>query len=144
MALSRLSDWQGRLSQFLSERQDETFHYGRWDCCLFVCSAIWVMTGVDPAAGYRGAYSSRAGARRALLAYCGTASVRTFAETFTATYGMRETTPFHAHRGDVALIRRSRDYSLGLVALNGREVLVLSPRGLHGLSLSAAVRAWNV
>jgi hypothetical protein len=139
----RLPDWQSRLHAFLQEHQQESFHYGRWDCCLFVCEAVAVMTGVDPAAGYRGTYSSRAGARDALLAYCGTASVRAFAEAFTARHGMRETTILQARRGDVALIKRSRDFSLGLVALNGREIVVVS-RGLSMRPLSVAARAWNV
>jgi hypothetical protein len=47
------------LSDGLLEHQSDSFSYGRWDCCLFVCDAIRVMTGIDLAADYRGAYSSR-------------------------------------------------------------------------------------
>jgi hypothetical protein len=143
--LTRLPDWQSRLNTFLLAHQSEPFRYGRFDCCLFVCEAISVMTGVDPAAGFRETYSSRAGARRALVSYCGTASVRAFAEAFTAKYGMRESaTVLHAQRGDAALIERSRDYSLGLIALNGREIVVASSLGLSMAPLSSAVRSWHV
>jgi hypothetical protein len=145
MALTRLPDWQGRLSGFLCERQHEPFRYGRWDCFLFVCSAICAITEVDPAAPFRGTYSSRAECRLRMVAYCGSASVRAVAESlFAGDYGMPETIPFRAHRGDVALIKRSRDFSLGLVALNGIEIVALSAHGLCRLPLSAAVRAWHV
>ena len=62
--MTRKPDWQALLDAFLAEHQFDTFQYGRWDCCLFVCDAVLVMTGVDPAAAYRGTYSSRAQSRR--------------------------------------------------------------------------------
>jgi hypothetical protein len=126
------------------EHRSDAFRYGRWDCCLFVCDAIRVMTGVDPAADFRGAYSSRTGARHALLAHVGSASVQAVVEAVTAKYGMQETSVLHARRGDVALIKRSRDHSLGLVALNGRDIALASSTGLWTIPVSAAVRAWHV
>ena len=62
--VTRKPDWQALLDAFLAEHQFDSFQYGRWDCCLFVCDAILAMTGVDPAAAYRGTYSSRAESRR--------------------------------------------------------------------------------
>jgi hypothetical protein len=143
--VKRYPDWQGRLGAFLSKHQFRSFQYGRWDCCLFVCDAIEVMTGIDPASAFRGTYSSRVEARKAVRMY-GT-SVRAAVEAVTDEYGMPEAESIlHARRGDVALIRRSRgrDYSLGLVALNGREVLLTSSMGLWRMPLETAVRAWHV
>ena len=143
--LIRFPDWPSRLQAFLLEHKDEPFHYGQWDCFLFVCGAICAMTGVDPAAPFRGTYSSRVACRRAMIAYCGSASVRAVAEALFATdYGMPESATLRARRGDVALIQRSRDFSLGLIALNGRELTVAFSRGLGKAPLSAAVRAWHV
>ena len=48
--MTRKPDWQALLDAFLAEHQFDSFQYGRWDCCLFVCDAIQAMTGVDPAA----------------------------------------------------------------------------------------------
>jgi hypothetical protein len=144
--VTRFHDWQGRLEAFLSTNQFRSFHYGRWDCCLFVCDAIEVMTGVDPAAVFRGTYSSRVEARRAVRAYGGT-SVQVVVEAITAQYGMPEAASvLHARRGDAVLIKRSRgrDFSLGLVALNGREVVLATSMGLWRMPVETAIRAWHV
>jgi hypothetical protein len=143
--VTRKPDWQALLHAFLMEHRSDAFSYGRWDCCLFACGAISVMTGVDLAAGFRGAYSSRSEARRAILAHCGSTSVQAVVEAVTAKNGMPETPVLHARRGDVTLIKRSgRDYSLGLVALNGRDIVLASARGLWTIPVSSALRAWHV
>jgi hypothetical protein len=127
------------------EHRCDAFSYGRWDCCLFVCTAVSVMTGVDLAAGFRGAYSSRSEARHAIFAYCGSTSVQAVVEAVTAKYGIEETAVLHARRGDLVLVTRSgRDYSLGLLALNGRDIVLASARGLWTIPVSSALRAWHV
>ena len=142
--MTRSDDWQARLEAFLSKHQFDSFHYGRWDCCLFVCDAIREMTGIDPAAAFRGSYSSQVEARRAVRAY-GT-TVQAVVEAVAVQYGMPETGVLHARRGDVALLRRNcgRDYSLGLVALNGYEIVLTSSMGLWRMPVATAVRAWHV
>jgi hypothetical protein len=143
--VTRKPDWQALLHAFLMEHRCDPFCYGLWDCCLFVCDAVCVMTGVDLAAEFRGAYSSRSEARRTILAHCGSTSVQAVVEAVTAKNGIEETPVLHAQRGDVALIKRSgRDYSLGLVALNGRDIVLASVRGLWTTPVSSAVRAWHV
>ena len=142
--MQRRSDWQRVLDEFLRANQDRRFEYGKWDCCLFVCEAIIAMTGVDLADSYRGAYANRAGALQAIGEQLGTASIQSVAAHAAAAHHMPEVPVPHAHRGDMVLVARGRDYSLGLVALNGREVIVTSKRELWRLPLSCAVRAWRV
>ena len=142
--MQRRSDWQSVLENFLRTHQNRPFEYGNWDCCLFVCDAIASMTGVDLAADYRGTYSTRAGALRAIREQLGTRSIQAVAENAAAVHNMPEVPVSHAHRGDMVLIQRGRDYSLGLVALNCRDVIVTSKRGLWRLPVSRAVRAWHV
>ena len=142
--MQRRSDWQRVLDEFLWANQTRPFEYGRWDCCLFICDAIVVMTGVDLAAPYRGRYSTRAGALHAISERLGTASIQAVAASAAAAHQMPEIPVSHAHRGDMLLVARGRDCSLGLVALNGRDVIVTSKRGLWRLPLSRAVRAWQV
>jgi len=144
MGLARYPDWQSRLDRFLRERQFAAFQYGRWDCCLFVCDAIREMTGVDPAAVFRGRYRSRTEARQAIRELTGSRSIRAVVECVTASFGMAEIPVRCAQRGDAVLIERSSDYSLALVALNGREMIAASSRGLWRLPLSQGVRAWRV
>jgi hypothetical protein len=142
--MQRRFDWQNVLDEFLHAHRDQPFEYGKWDCCLFVCDAIIEMTGVDLAASYRGKYSTRTGALHAIGEQIGTASIQAVAANAAATHHMAEVSVLHAHRGDMVLVARGRDYSLGLVALNGREAIVTSKRGLWRLPLSRALRAWQV
>ena len=142
--MRRRSDWQRVLDEFLRANQGRPFEYGKWDCCLFVCDAIAEMTGIDLAAPYRGQYSTRVGAMRAMRKQLGTASIQAVAANAAATHHMPEAPVPLAHRGDMVLVGRGRDYSLGLVALNGRDAIVASKRGLWRLPLSRAVRAWRV
>jgi hypothetical protein len=132
--VTRTPDWQAQLDAFIGEHRADPFRYGEWDCCLFVCGAIHAMTGVDPGEGYRGAYSSREEARR--LGFL----VPRIVATVCAAYGMERTPVPFARRGDVALVRRS----LGIVALNGSEVLLISKAGLSNIPISLASRAWHV
>ncbi len=142
--MTRKGNWQALLHAFLVEHRFEAFEYGRWDCCLFVGEAVQVMTGVDPAADLRGAYSSRVEARR-FMRRCGLRSVEVAVEAVAAEYGMRETDVSHAQRGDLALVRNGRrDVSLGLVSLTGREVLLASSNGIWAVPISLAVRAWHI
>jgi hypothetical protein len=70
--------------------------------------------------------------------------VQAVVEAVAAKHSMQDTPVFHARRGDVVLIRRGRDYSLGLVALNGRDIVLASVHGLWTIPVSSAVRAWHV
>ena len=137
--MTRHPDWQTLLDAFLCEHQFEPFHYGQWDCGLFVCSAVRVMTGVDPAASLRNVYSSPREAVQTMRAR-GIRSVEGLVEAVTTECRMPETPVSCAQRGDVALVR----HSLGLVALNGRDVLLASACGLWRIPLSMAARTWRV
>ena len=78
---------------------------------------------------FRGRYHSRTEAQRAIRGYSGEASVRAVAERVTEAYEMPQVHILRARRGDVALIRRPRDYSLGIVALNGTDVITGNAAG---------------
>lgn len=135
--LSRLPCWQCQFSKFLFLNSHRPFAYGSFDCCLFVCDAIKAMTGTDVAANFRGAYSSAREARRL-------GSVRKITEQVTAEFCMDEVPPLRAQRGDVVLIKRARDYSLGIVDLSGSHLAVAVKTGVARIPLSEATRAWRV
>lgn len=65
----RTGDWEQALSQYLAERETKPHKYGTHDCALFGAGAVMAMTGVDPAAEFRGKYQSAAGATKALIKY---------------------------------------------------------------------------
>ena len=140
----RRTDWQCRLDSFLRQNQHRQFAYGRWDGCLFVADAIFEMIGVDVAASFRGKYSSARGALQAIREGTGTSSVRSAAEQTASLHCMPEIPASHAQRGDMVLIERGRCHSLGLVALNGREIVLVSKRGIWRLPIAFAAKAWQV
>jgi hypothetical protein len=142
--MTRRPDWQARLDSFLREHQQHPFAYGSWDCCLWVSSAIQAMTGVDPARAFRRHYSSRGEALTLIKTVTGSSSVEAIVAQTAKELWMPEIPIPFAQRGDVVLVKRARDYSLGLIALNGREVIVCRARGLCRISLSHALRAWRV
>lgn len=142
--LTRRQDWQRALDSFVREHQTDHFAYGKWDCCLFVCDAIQAMTGVDTAAWFRGKYKSRTAALRLVREFAGSASIKAVAEKITADYRMEPMPLTHARRGDLVLIPRAKDYSLGIVSLNGLDIMVLATEGISRVPLTNAVKAWRV
>jgi hypothetical protein len=132
--LRRYPDWHARLERFLSAQKGRKFQYGAFDCCLFVCGALEAMTGVNPAEGFIGRYSTRRQAR-ALLRLTG--GIPAIAEE----YGLVEIPVRKAKRGDVL---QMGGQTLGLMSLNGRDALVLATRGLMGVPGKWAARAWTL
>jgi hypothetical protein len=132
------------MDSFLHAHAQDRFVYGSWDCCLFVCDAIREMTGIDPASDFRGKYRSRKEAYALIKAAIGTASVQAIAASITAKFQMPEIPVRRAQYGDLVLIERPNDYSLGLIALNWSEIIACRARGLSRISLNLAVRAWRV
>jgi uncharacterized protein DUF6950 len=102
------------------------------------------MTGADVAERFRGRYRSRKEALESVKEYTGKASVRSIAETLFRKYGMCEVRVLCAQRGDAVLVRRGHDYSLGLMALDGKAIVGLAKQGLLRWPLDRAVRAWRV
>lgn len=141
--MQRKEDWQTRLSVYLAESRAAEFRYGAHDCCLFVCGAVEAMTGADVAAPFRGQYRSRRTAYAAVAAYAGSASIAAVAEKVAAAHGMTEIPVRLAGRGDVVLLMRGRDFSLGLVGLDGR-ICAAAAHGFTNAPLSLATRAWRV
>ncbi len=64
--LTRLPDWEERLSAWLSECAGASFEWGKLDCLMFAAGAIKAVTGHDPAKGHRGEYNSLASSVRYL------------------------------------------------------------------------------
>ena len=142
--MTRFPDWQARLDRFLNENTARAFAYGSWDCSLFVCDAIQVMTGVDPAESFRDRYSKRYQAMRMIRSKYGSGSVRTVAMGVANELGFERCQPLLAQRGDLILIQRKTDYSLGIVDLSGERIAVLAKNGIWRVPLETAMIAWHV
>lgn len=143
--MTRLPNWATLLDQFLRQNRSRRFEYGSFDCCLFVCDCIQVMTGVDVAVKFRGRYTTREEALALIHEATGTKSIKRVTELVTRTNQMPKVDVPFLQRGDVALIRRGgRDYSLAIVALNGRDAVVAVQDGLQWIPLASAFTGWRV
>lgn len=140
--MTRFPDWPTRLDSFLRESLSKRFAYGSSDCCLFVADAVLSMTGEDIAAEFRSRYHSRKEALDLALSYSGKRSVRALIEKGLS--GFPSIPSLCAQRGDILLVKRSRDVSLGILALDGKSILAIAQSGLLRLPLSLSIRAWRV
>lgn len=102
------------------------------------------MTGTDLAIAFRGRYASRVELLPLIRKYAGAVSLRALAERITAEYQMPEVPVLRAQRGDLVMLKRARDHSLGLVDLNGREIVIAFANELRRLPIGRAARAWRV
>jgi hypothetical protein len=64
--MKRHADWTLRLTNFVKDKKHVPFEWGVNDCCLFVADMTIAITGVDPAATFRGTYKTELGAMKAL------------------------------------------------------------------------------
>lgn len=142
--LIRFPDWPSRLETFLNTVVSQKFAYSRFDCCTFVADAIEAETGIDIAKLYRGRYSTRAEALKLGMDLAGAPTVQAIAEKQAERHGMPEIPVLSAARGDMVLLKRPRDYSLGLVAMDGRQVLIAGKFGWGPVPIDRACRAWRV
>ena len=108
------------------------------------------MTGCDIAAPFRGRYATRREAFEIAREYCGEPSIEALAVKVTRDNGMPEVWPKRAQRGDLVMIQRPFGHSMGIVALNGRQIIVTGQLdrteqvGLGPIPIERALRAWRV
>lgn len=127
----RLYDWETRFSRYISTVAREGFAWGLHDCALFAAGGIEAVTGVDPAAEWRGRYGDEAGGM-ALIRAAGFADHLAAARCWLPEVGRLMIMP-----GDVAIVAGA----LGLV--NGEVIYVLreSGFGLVGVERASALLA---
>lgn len=142
--MTRLGDWQTRLSQYIIANATRKFKYGVLDCGLFLAGAIEAMTGEDVAAGLRGRYKTRGEAFAAIGDMCGTPTTEAVAAYLAAQHGVQEVGVLYAQAGDAVVLGHGRRSSLGIVAMHGTEILTPYKDGLLRLPLSHATRAWRI
>ena len=141
--MKRFQDWPSKLEGYIRSVSIKPFEWGAFDCALFACSCVEVMTGVDPAKELRGGYKNKREAAEALRRYSGSGLEKT-AEKIARMMCMEEVAPGLAGRGDVVLVKTEIGKCLGIVDLNGREIVITDFDGLSRHPLTLATRAWRV
>ena len=145
-----IPNWPTLLHQFLAERMKMPFAWGKNDCCLFACDAVFEMTGFDLAIDFRGKYDSALSAVRTMAEFVGDTSVDSahlvgaVAARIATQHEIKEIPVTMAQRGDVVLLLASRGESLGIVSLRGDSVLSPGEKGLVPLPLKNCLKAWRI
>lgn len=96
--MTRFDDWEARLHDYLAGLSGAQFRWGKLDCALFAAGAVRTMTGIDPAAQYRGHYTTARGSVRALRKW----GAGTLPATIDALFETIE--PAFARRGDLVMV----------------------------------------
>lgn len=130
--MSRLPDWEARLSAYFATPGRDQFVWGSNDCALFSCGAIEAMTGEHPFPEFLGAYSDRKGATRALRDLGKGTLHRTFGTRFASVE------PAFARRGDIIWAQDSLGVCVGPFAL------FLGEDGYERIPRADFVHAWRV
>lgn len=131
----RLRDWKARLSDYLGQCARLPYQLGQHDCALFAAGAVLAVQGTDPAAQWRGRYTSKSAGLR-LIRQAG------FADHIAATAAvLPEIAPSMAAAGDIAVLALDGVPSLGVV--QGEVLFVLRPSGLGHMPRSAMQRAFR-
>lgn len=146
MAVKRLEHWATRsYHNFLLQRAKMPFAWSTNDCCTFAADAVLAITGTDIAAHFRGKYTDRPTAFKAIKEVAGGSTVADAAAYCAATFGLPELEyPLKARRGDLVLVQQGNELIAGVVHLNGRHVVVVGEEGLKKQSIKNIKRAWRV
>lgn len=132
----RLPHWRSALSKCIEEALQRPFEWGRHDCALFAADAVLAMTGVDPAEGWRGRYSTPRGAIR-VLRRDGYDDHIAYAEGY-----LPEVHPARAAMGDIVMVETPVGVALGV--LTGAVIAVPDADGLGFVPRVMAHRAFHV
>ncbi|MGQ8367144.1 DUF6950 family protein [Glaciecola sp. 1036] len=134
----RKKDWFKRLINYVQTHIQTPFKYGEFDCCLFACDAVIEMTGKDPAIRYRGKYSTKRGALKALKSIGG----GSIESAFTKMFGDMDV-PLSAMRGDVVLVETEQGPAAA-VYLGANNVAAASEAGVIYLPFSSIQGVWHI
>lgn len=123
-----------RLNEVLKKYKKRQFVWGEADCCLFACDCVFTMTGIDPAAKFRGKYNSEMSAKKALAKIGGIE--QTMDKLFPRVH-------FNfAKRCDLILYESELGQTVGLVWSNG--LLVMGPDGYVLVTEFEPIAVWSI
>lgn len=124
------------LIEYLRSCEKKPFEPGVHDCALFAADVILSQTGYDPAAAYRGKYSTLEEGFE-LIQKDGFKTHLDLADSL-----MARIHPSHAETGDIVAVPGDGGSSLGV--LTGAHVRVLLPAGLAVLPRRRILAAWSL
>jgi hypothetical protein len=136
-SFQKRATWDADLRAYIDVVRGTPFEFGVFDCSTFAAGAVEAMTGVDPAAGFRGQYGG-AESGLALVHAAGYLDHVDMAAALFDTVKNRTTARF----GDLAAVQTEAGLALGVVI--GATILAPTLRGLGALHLTDAKRVFRV
>lgn len=138
--MTRLPDWQRRLTEYLASVARAPFEPGRFDCALFAAGAVEAQTGTDLARAWRGRYDDLSGGLQTLVEAGFEDHLALVASL------LPELPPAEARPGDIAALRIGGANLETLAVVQGAQayVPVEGGRGFVLLPMTLATRAWRV
>ena len=131
----RHPDWQIRIITTIQAASERPFCWGKNDCCLFVADVCLAACDKDPAAAYRGRYSTETGAKRVLA--------KTHGSIAAALDTLFERVPVAmAQRGD-ALVFEGPQGQTAAVMWAG-QVWAMTEQGARPIPDAVPLIAWRV
>ncbi|WP_374797259.1 DUF6950 family protein [Paracoccus sp. p3-h83] len=118
----RVYNWEARLAAYVARVAREGFAWGQHDCALFAAGAVEAVTGIDPAADWRGRYSSFEGGVK-LIRKAGFSDHIAAARAWFPKVSRAEVMP-----GDLAVIDTGAGSAVSVV--QGEMLYVLTEAGL--------------
>lgn len=138
----RLFDWEARFHAYIGRVAREGFAFGHHDCALFAAGGVEALTGQDPAASWRGRYTTELGGLRHLRR-AGFRDHVAHAESLFPALPVTGAMP-----GDLAVIANPDGRNAGgldaLGIVQGEVIYVLHPDGIGLYPVSPAVRILGV
>ena len=139
----RQNQWDKKLTAYLKQLAREEFVWGKNDCALFVANCLEILTGVDYAKDYRNLYTTEEGAIKALQDIGQGSLKKTFAHLANSK-GWKPVKPSFAQRGDMVLFVLEGNHTMGIVHLDGLNIVALGEQGLITRPLEEAQIIWGV
>lgn len=139
--MARFEAWEKRLNALVGMYRRAQFEWGKRDCCLLAADSVWALTQRDPAAAWRGTYSSEAAAN-ALLAQNG--GLVGIVEAGLASIGIvaDRLDPKMGQRGDPCILEQEGIEALGIVY--GGGLLAMRATGVIEVPLAAGKCIWAI
>lgn len=137
--MRRCNNWPGKLALFIEEKRHQPFDWATNNCCFFACDWLAMLTGIDPAASFRGQVDNALSAQR-IMARAG--GVECVAEEASSRWRWAETTVKLARRGDVVVFDTENGPALGVCL--GALAAFAGPNGVEFKPMAACRRAWRI
>jgi hypothetical protein len=137
--MARLESWEKKLADFIEERSDKPFEWGKNDCCLFVADAVKAITGIDYAASFRTKYENKNGAYKALKKFASGDIIETIKKIANQN-NFKEISPKLAKRGDIGIVYPKQ----ALVICLGSKWAWQGEKGLEFISYKDIFIAWSI